>query len=143
MVRFKLGEYKEVAYTIVGAAAGGMVEATGIIDYALEKVGANYTWDIKDAQGTWIWGWSLAEPIDLLIGLLVTVYGKKKANTFLTRFGTGYMCGVLGTKLGELYPYFWKQLHPLALRSSARLPAQVPLMAARYDIAPAKKGTYR
>ena len=107
-----LTPYKPVAYVLAGAVAGGLVEASGIIDYALEKVGAYYKWDIVDKTGTWIWGISTAEPVNIAIGLITTVYGVKKGNEIITTFGAGYLAGILGAKLGELFPYMWKQLHP-------------------------------
>lgn len=107
-----LTPYKPIAYVLAGAAAGGLVEASGIIDYALEKVGAYYKWDMVDAQGNWIWGISTAEPVNIAIGLITTVYGVKKGNEIITTFGAGYLAGILGAKLGELFPYMWKQLHP-------------------------------
>lgn len=107
---------------VLGAVAGSLVEGTGIIDYGLKQVGAYYSYDIRDAQGVYILGVGTGDVLNTAIGVLLKYYAKKKDKVRLNDIADGYICGIIGAKMGELYPYIMAQYGMTPTRYRTRTP---------------------
>lgn len=97
---------KKFVYTLTGAVSGGLVEGLGVTDIVLKQIpGTLQAVEWRDANGVWIWGFGTGDLIDIILGLGIKYYAYKKGKPNLDDFANGWLAGVIGTKLGELYLY--------------------------------------
>ncbi len=134
-------------YTIIGGLAevGAHLSLSHVMKYT---VGSNYVMQFKDAQGKYVCGVGADNLINAGIGAGLYLVGRRSGKEKLKSMGEGWLFALGVTKLSELWLYFTAidpipETPMLGGSASLKSPMQVASYTSRYDIAPAKKGTYR
>lgn len=138
-------------YTLLGGLAevGAHLSLSHVLKYT---VGGNPVFQIRDAQGIYVWGVGGDNIINASIGAGLYLVGRKTGRDKLLRMGEGWLFALGITKLSELWLYL-TAIDPIPEIQMARLKAPLPTStpnaskisfpSARFAIAPAKKGAYR
>jgi hypothetical protein len=100
---------KEWVPIVEGALTGTIFDL--LIDFPLSEVGALYAWQIKDAEGRYVWGIGTGDVLGAVIASGLALGGhylETKGETTgeaLKNAGLGWLLALGSIKIGELYGY--------------------------------------